>query len=105
MLRFPAGWCVMARSKAQRERDREDLLLAIDELGHRAHTAGLALAMDTTYTAVTKDLAAMTRAGVVAQAYTDSHGWLWVRAGSLEADEQADVDDVTRQQWSWEEIS
>lgn len=95
----------MARTKAERDRDREDLLAAIDELGHRAHTAGLALAMDSTYAAVSKDLAAMTRAGVVAQAYTDAYGWLWVRADSLEADAQSDVDDVIRQQLAWEVVS
>lgn len=95
----------MARSKAERDRNREDLLNAIDELGHRARTQQLALAMDTTYTAVSKDLAAMTRAGVIAQAYTDAYGWLWVRADSLEADAQSDVDDITRQQVAWEATS
>lgn len=93
------------RSRAERERDREDLLLAIDELGTRANTQALALAMDTTYSRVELDLRAMTRAGVVAQAYTDTHGWLWVRADSLDADRQSDIDDLIRQQWSWEEIS
>lgn len=95
----------MARTKVQRDRDREDLLLAIDELGHRAHTTGLALAMDTTYTRVEVDLRAMTRAGLIAQAYTDPHGWVWVRADSLDADRQSDVDDITRQQCTWEAIS
>ncbi len=97
----------MARSKAQRDRDREDLLLAIDELGPRANTTDLALAMDSTYRGVIGDLNALVRAGRVAEAQIEYGGlrWVWVRADSLEADQQADIDDLTRQQWSWEEIS
>lgn len=96
----------MARSKAQRDRDREDLLHAIDELGPRASTTSLALAMDTTYGRVLVDLGAMQRAGQVAEAQAGPAGaWVWVRADSLAADEQSDLADVHRQQWAWEEIS
>lgn len=92
---------LMARTKAQRDRDREDLLLAIDELGDKATIYRLALAMDSTASLVERDLLPMERAGLVAFAQVNGQ-WIWVRADSLEADAQADVDDITRQQLSWE---
>jgi hypothetical protein len=96
----------VSRTKAQRDRDREDLLLAIDELGTRANTQSLALAMDTTFSRALVDLVAMQRAGQVTEAQAGpAAAWVWVRADSLAADEQADVDDLKRQQQSWEEVS
>lgn len=92
----------MGRSKAERTRDRGDLLLAIDELGPRANTQALALAMDTTYARVEVDLRAMVRGGLIAQVYVEAFGWLWARADSHDADVQADVDDISRQLRSWE---
>lgn len=91
----------MARSKAERDRDREDLLLAMDELGDRATIYALALAMDSTASVVERDLLPMERAGVVAFAQVSGQ-WIWVRADSLEADAQSDLDDAARQQLSWE---
>lgn len=95
----------MARSKAERDRAREDLLLAIDELGARADTAAIALAVDSTYSQVNGDLQRMTRAKLV-RSFLDRDTYLirWVRADSTDValDVAEDLADVARQQYRWE---
>lgn len=96
------------RTKAQRERDHEDLLLAVDELGEGASTNAFVLAVDSTYGKVYPDLVRLERKGRLAyvQVYGEhghAIGWKWVRGDSIDADQQADMDDCARQMWRWEE--
>jgi hypothetical protein len=95
----------MARSKAERDRAREDLLLAIDELGHKADTERLALAVDSTYSQVRSELKRMERAKLV-RCFLDRSTYLlrWVRADSTDAalDVAEDLADIRRQECTWE---
>lgn len=95
----------MARTRAERDRIREDLLLAIDELGHRADATSIALAVDSTYGQVHSELRRMERAKLV-RCFLDRSTYLlrWVRADSTDValDQAEDLADIARQQYAWE---
>lgn len=95
----------MARSKAERDRARQDLLLAIDELGDRADTQSLAMAVDSSYSQTYSELQRMARAKLV-RSFVDRTTYLirWVRADEacIALDEAEDLADIARQQWTWE---
>ncbi len=93
------------RPKAERDRARQDLLLAIDELEDKADTSALALAVDSTYSQVHSELRRMARAKLV-RSYLDRTTYLttWVRAesASIALADAEDLADIARQQWAWE---
>lgn len=103
------------RSKADLERDREDVLLAIDELGDKATTVQIkhSLTEDVKHdwwsaeARVQADLYALERQGVIVKMRDPGQYWYvrWVRTenATVEIDEQEDRDDMARLMRDWED--
>lgn len=104
----------MKRTKAQRDQDREDLVLVLEEAGRPVMTGDLiATAYGVKevvpglppYGQAMTDLRFLVRQGRLRQVQVDGYFGGYALADSPAADEQEDLDDVARQMWNWEDAS